>query len=317
VDDAQIENIIIDSRKILFPEQSLFFAINGPNRSGASFIADLYQKNVRNFIVGDDFNISQLKHYPNANFLQHRNVLDALQLIAEFHRTQFSLQTIGITGSNGKTITKDWLYQLLLPQFNIIKSPKSYNSQIGVPLSILRIENQHDLGIFEAGISLPNEMPRLQKMIQPEIGVLTFMGNAHSEGFVNQAEKIDEKLKLFVSSKQLICNDHDELVNQRIHQFKKDHNPEINIFTWGEKSDSNLMLRQVEKANAETRLSCSYNHNDFEIDIPFVDDASIFNAMTCCATLLSLNYPINEIAQLFMDIKQVEMRLEFKQGINQ
>jgi len=317
VDDAHIENIIIDSRKILFPEQSLFFAINGPNRSGASFIKDLYQKNVRNFIVDSDFNISELNQFPNANFLQHHNVLDALQLIAEFHRNQFSLKTIGITGSNGKTITKDWLYQLLQPQFNIVKSPKSYNSQIGVPMSILRIEPQHDLGIFEAGISLPNEMPRLQKMIQPEIGVLTFMGNAHSEGFVNQSEKIDEKLKLFVCSKQLICNNEDELVNNRINEFKKLKNPDLNIFTWGKKSDSNLMLRQVEKGNAETRLSCSYNHNDFKIDIPFVDDASIFNAMTCCATLLSLNYPFNEIAQLFKDIKQVEMRMEFKQGINQ
>jgi alanine racemase len=317
VDDAHIENIITDSRKILFPEQSLFFAINGPNRSGASFIKDLYQKNVRNFVVDSDFDIPELNQFPNANFLQHHNVLDALQLIAEFHRNQFSLKTIGITGSNGKTITKDWLYQLLLPKFNIVKSPKSYNSQLGVPLSILRIEPQHDLGIFEAGISLPNEMPRLQKMIQPEIGILTFMGNAHSEGFVNQSEKIDEKLKLFVSSKQLVCNNDDEMVNDRIFHFKTNQNPEINIFTWGKKSDSNLMLRHVEKANAETRLSCSYNHKDFKIDIPFVDDASIFNAMTCCATLLSLNYPYNEIAQLFKDIKQVEMRLEFKQGINQ
>jgi alanine racemase len=317
VDDAHIENIITDSRKIFFAEQSLFFAINGPKRSGVSFIKDLYQKNVRNFIVGDDFNVSELKQFPNANILQHENVLHALQLVAEFHRNQFSLKIIGITGSNGKTITKDWLYQLLQPQFNIVKSPKSYNSQIGVPLSILRIEPQHDLGIFEAGISLPNEMARLQKMIQPEIGILTFMGNAHSEGFVNQTEKIDEKLKLFLESKKLIFNNEDELVNNRIIEFKKSKNPDLNIFTWGKKSDSNLMLRQVEKGNAETILSCSYNHNDFKIDIPFVDDASIFNAMTCCATLLSLNYPFNEIAQLFKDIKQVEMRLEFKQGINQ
>jgi len=317
VEDVHIENIITDSRKIFFPEQSLFFAINGPNRSGASFIADLYQKNVRNFIVDTEFNISELNQFPNANFLQHYNVLHALQLMAEFHRTQFSLKTIGITGSNGKTITKDWLYQLLQTKFNIVKSPKSYNSQIGVPLSILRIEPQHDLGIFEAGISMREEMDRLQKIIRPEIGILTFMGNAHSEGFANQAEKIDEKLKLFIGSNQLVCNNDDELVNDRILEFKSNQNPAINIFTWGKRLSSNLMLNKIEKGITETRLSCFYNHNDFIFDIPFVDDASIFNAMTCCATLLSLNYPYNEIFQLFKDIKQVEMRLEFKQGINQ
>ncbi len=317
VEDVHVENIIIDSRKILFPEQSLFFAINGPNRSGASFIADLYQKNVRNFIVDKSFNISELKQFPNANFLQHENVLHTLQSFAAFHRTQFSLKTIGITGSNGKTIIKDWLGNLLQQKYNIVKSPKSYNSQIGVPLSILRIEPQHDLGIFEAGISMREEMDRLQKIIRPEIGILTYMGNAHSEGFISQAEKIDEKLKLFTASKQLICHHDDELVNERIIEFKRTQNPEINIFTWGKKTGSKLMLNQVEKGNAETRLSCSFNHNNFIIEIPFIDDASIFNAMTCCATLLSLNYPYNEIFQLFKDIKQVEMRMEFKQGINQ
>ncbi len=317
VEDVHIENIITDSRKILFPEQSLFFAINGPNRSGASFIADLYQKNVRNFIVDKSFNISELKQFPSANFLQHENVLQALQLFAEFHRTQFSLKTIGITGSNGKTIIKDWLSQLFQQKYNIVKSPKSYNSQIGVPLSILRIEPQHDLGIFEAGISMRAEMDRLQKIIRPEIGILTFMGNAHSEGFATQAEKIDEKLKLFTASKQLICNNDDELVNERILEFKRTQNPGINIFTWGKKSDSNLMLSKVEKEISETKLYCTYNKTDFIVIIPFIDDASIFNAMTCCATLLFFNYDCDEIKFLLRDIKQVEMRLELKQGINQ
>ncbi len=317
VEDVHIENIITDSRKIFFPEQSLFFAINGPNRSGASFIADLYQKNVRNFIVDNDFNISAINQFPNANFLQHENVLHALQLFAEFHRTQFSLNTIGITGSNGKTIIKDWLYQLLQQKYNIVKSPKSYNSQIGVPLSILRIESQHDLGIFEAGISMRDEMTRLQKIIRPEIGILTFMGNAHSEGFRSQAEKIDEKLKLFIASKQLIFNNDDALVNERILEFKSTQNPEINIFTWGRTSGSNLILSKVEKGISETKLYCTYNQNDFVITIPFVDDASIFNAMTCCATLLLLNYDYNEINILLKEIKQIEMRLELKQGINQ
>ena len=317
VEDAHIENIITDSRKILFPEQSLFFAMNGPNRSGASFIADLYQKNVRNFLVDTNFNISEIKHFPNANFLQHENVLTALQLMAEFHRTQYSIKTIGITGSNGKTIVKDWLYQLLQSQFNIVKSPKSYNSQIGVPLSILRIEPQHDLGIFEAGISMPNEMTRLEKMIKPEIGVLTFMGNAHSEGFTSQAEKIDEKLNLFSASKQLICNNDDELVNQRIHQFKTDQNPEINIFTWGKNSTSNVCVKQIDKGDVETKITCTYEQSEFVVVIPFVDEASIFNAMTCFTTLLLLNYDCNEINILFKEIKPIDMRLDLKQGINQ
>ena len=317
VEDVHVENIIIDSRKILFPEQSLFFAINGPNRSGASFIEDLYQKNVRNFIVDKSFNISELKQFPNANFLQRENVLHALQSFAAFHRTQFSLKTIGITGSNGKTIIKDWLGNLLQQKYNIVKSPKSYNSQIGVPLSILRIEPQHDLGIFEAGISMRDEMNRLQKIIRPEIGILTYMGNAHSEGFTSQAEKIDEKIKLFIASRQLICNNDDELVNERILEFKRTENPGINIFTWGKKMDSNLILSNVEKGISEAKLYCSYKQTDFVINIPFVDDASIFNAMTCCATMLFLNYDFNEIKVLIREIKQVEMRLELKQGINQ
>ncbi|MCX6294309.1 MAG: bifunctional UDP-N-acetylmuramoyl-tripeptide:D-alanyl-D-alanine ligase/alanine racemase [Sphingobacteriales bacterium] len=222
-----------------------------------------------------------------------------------------------MTGSNGKTIIKDWLGNLLQQKYNIVKSPKSYNSQIGVPLSILRIEPQHDLGIFEAGISMRDEMNRLQKIIRPEIGILTYMGNAHSEGFTSQAEKIEEKLKLFRASKQLICNNDDELVNERIIEFKRTQNSGINIFTWGKNTSSNLVLTKVEKEISEAKLYCIYNQTDFVINIPFVDDASIFNAMTCCATLLSLNYPCHEIAQLFKDIKQVEMRMEFKQGINQ
>jgi alanine racemase len=317
VEDVHIENIIIDSRKVFFPEQSLFFAINGPNRSGVSFIADLYQKNVRNFIVDNNFNISELNQFPNANFLQHENVLNALQLFAEFHRTNFSLKTIGITGSNGKTIIKDWLSHLLQQKFNIVKSPKSYNSQIGVPLSVLRIEPQHDLGIFEAGISMREEMDRLQKIIRPEIGILTYMGNAHSEGFTSQAEKIDEKLNLFTASKQLICNNDDDLVNERIIEFKRTQNQGINIFTWGKNTRSNLVLSKVEKEIVETKLYCTYNKTDFIIVIPFIDDASIFNAMTCCATMLLLNYDYDEIKVLLREIKQVEMRLELKQGINQ
>ena len=200
-----IEELAIDSRNIEQPETALFIALKTGSRDGHNYINDAYAKGVRNFLtcVTTDSSI-----YPAANIILVKDTLTALQQIAAAHRKQFRVPVIGITGSNGKTIVKEWLYQLLGAQFNIVRSPKSYNSQVGVPLSVWQMNKDNSLGIFEAGISQPGEMDKLEKIIQPTIGIFTNIGEAHNEGFMNIRQKINEKLLLFPHAKQLIyCAD--------------------------------------------------------------------------------------------------------------
>ena len=178
--------------KFIHPATSLFFALKGPRRDGHQFIAELYKKGVRNFVVSEEQDSSV---YPNASFIFVADTLKALQQLAIYHRSQFAMPVIGITGSNGKTIVKEWLYQLLHEDYHIARSPKSYNSQIGVPLSIWQMDEQHTLGIFEAGISQPEEMEKLEKIIRPTMGILTNIGEAHNEGFTDKTQKLSGKAK--------------------------------------------------------------------------------------------------------------------------
>ncbi|HNF29427.1 MAG TPA: Mur ligase family protein [Chitinophagaceae bacterium] len=188
-----IEQLLIDSRKITFPTASLFFALHSKVKNGHSFINEVYERGVRNFVIDEDIDSTP---FTNANFLKVPNTLVALQALATHHRNEFNqLQVIGITGSNGKTIVKEWLNQLLQTDFNIVRSPRSYNSQIGVPLSVWQINSTNTLGIFEAGISTANEMDTLEKIIKPTIGILTNIGGAHNEGFEDDTHKFLEKIK--------------------------------------------------------------------------------------------------------------------------
>ena len=196
--DIAIEHLLLDSRKVYAPATSLFFALKSTRRDGHQFIPDLYKKGVRSFVVSEIIDTSS---YPEAQVLVVTDTLAALQELAAHHRQHFFIPVIGITGSNGKTIVKEWLYQLLHEDFNIVRSPKSYNSQIGVPLSVWQMNEQNTLAIFEAGISKPGEMEKLEKIIRPTIGVLTNIGEAHSEGFANQAQKEGEKRKLFLNAR--------------------------------------------------------------------------------------------------------------------
>jgi UDP-N-acetylmuramyl pentapeptide synthase len=199
-------SLSLDSRKIISAATTVFFAIKTAGHDANIFIENLYAKGVRNFVTSDK-NID-LKKTPLANVILVDSVIDALQKLAAHHRKEFQVPVIGITGSNGKTIVKEWLNQLLDDHFSIVRSPKSYNSQIGVPLSVLNFNETHDLAIFEAGISRPGEMEKLEKIIQPSIGVFTNIGNAHDEGFKNSTQKINEKLNLFIHSKHLVfCAD--------------------------------------------------------------------------------------------------------------
>ena len=312
-----VDTLLLDSRKVSFPQSSLFFALDGPRRRGLDFIDELYQKGVRSFVIAEKLSSSVIHQYPQANFLLVENVLQALQSLAAVHRKQFNYPVIGITGSNGKTIVKEWLYQLLGNNFHIVRSPKSYNSQIGVPLSIWQMQPEHTLGIFEAGISQPREMNKLESIIQPTIGVLTFMGDAHAEGFDSLQQKINEKLSLFHQCETIVYSADDPWVAGSVKAFSQQANPSIRLFSWGHQGAVDLCITQVDKKITETIVYAKHLDTVFSFRIPFTDEASIFNAITCAAVMLSMNLSTAVIASAMKDLRSVAMRLELKQGISQ
>jgi alanine racemase len=321
--DTAIEHILLDSRKLLFPASTLFFALPGPRRTGTQYIGELYSKGVRNFVVTDEFSSTEADNYPTGLFLLVKDVLQALQVLTAFHRRQFDIPVIGITGSNGKTIVKEWLYQLLQPDYNIIRSPKSYNSQTGVPLSVWQMKPEHTLAIFEAGISQADEMQHLEKIIKPTLGVFTNIGSAHSEGFMNIRQKVNEKLRLFVHSKLLIYNADNPDVNTGVSSFRNNarSGDDFELFSWCKKEGASLQITSVETHNGKTTITAQDQrkagaNNLLSITIPFIDEASLQNAITCWCVLLYLQIPAATIAERMLQLRPVEMRLELKQGIN-
>jgi Alr-MurF fusion protein len=309
-DDTVIEHLLIDSRKLLFPSSSLFFAIATPQRNAADFIDELYQKGVQNFIVDASFVATQ--NFDGATILQVPNVIDALQQLVAYHRYQFNYPVIGITGSNGKTIVKEWLYQLLQNNYNIVRSPKSYNSQIGVPLSVWQMNETNTLAIFEAGISMPNEMDKLQKIIQPTIGIFTSIGDAHNEGFEDVAQKIDEKSRLFLSCNEIVyCKD-----NAGVAQAIEGKCNTCHLFSWSKKDIATLSITAIQIQHYNTVIKANYNDRKVSISVPFTNDAAIENAITCWCVLLQFGIDDETISTKMQQLRSVEMRLELKQGIN-
>ena len=316
-EDVLIENLLTDSRKLLFAHTSLFFALNGIGRNGVDFIKVLYIKGVKNFVVNEHFIADAIiGEYKNANFLIVPDVLSALQKLAALHRHRFNYPIIGITGSNGKTIVKEWLTQLLTDDYNIVRNPKSFNSQTGVPLSVWKMNEDHMLGIFESGISQPNEMLQLQQIIDPEIGIITFIGEAHAEGFANLQQKINEKLLLFKNTKLLVFCIDDELLFEQIKMFISNTNPTLQLFSWSKKDTADLQIKNTTRKYNTTEIVSEYQGNEFLFSIPFTDKASVNNAITCCAVLLVLNLPIPHIIEKMRALRMLEMRLELKQGKN-
>jgi len=310
--NSEITDICTDSRKISMVENTLFFALKTAKNDGHKYISNVLEKGVKCFVVErlPDFEI------PNDTvFLVVKNTLEALQKLAAQHRQKFNIPIIGITGSNGKTMVKEWLSILLEPFFNVVRNPKSYNSQIGVPLSVWEINESNEIGIFEAGISEPGEMENLQKIIQPTIGIFTNIGSAHNEGFVNLTQKIAEKLRLFTKVEHLIyCTDHIE-IKDRIHSLESFR--EVNFFTWGRKfQDVDLYIQSEEKVDSRTLLTAVYKGETIQIVIPFQDFASIENLTHCWACALLLGIPNEEIAMHMNDLPPLEMRLELQEGIN-
>ncbi len=305
-DDATITHWAIDSRRITFPKETLFFAIIADRRDGHDFIAQCYHKGVRNFVVEKKIDLFL---FPEATFLQVPHSVEALQKIAAQHRQQFTIPVIGITGSNGKTIVKEWLYQLLQQEYNIVRSPKSYNSQIGVALSVFHMAANNTLGIFEAGISTTNQMLQLQKIIQPSVGILTNIGKAHSDGFKNDIEKLQEKLTLFTNVETLIYNEDIALIKTQVALL------DCKKMSWGKADSAVIKIVRQEKINGHTNLTLLYQSKSLDFSIPFADDAYIENAMHCIATCLYFKMDplvLNKALQL---LEPVAMRLEQKKGI--
>lgn len=304
--------MLTDSRKIVTAQTSLFFAIKGDRRDGHEFIPNLYESGVRNFVVRS---AEYAATFRDANFLVVDDPLQALQHLAAYHRKKFNIPVVAITGSNGKTIVKEWLYQLLREDYHIVRSPKSYNSQIGVPLSVWEMRDDNNLAIFEAGISEPNEMHKLEKIIQPDTGIFTNIGSAHDENFENIAQKTTEKLRLFAHCKNLIyCKDY-LVINEQI--SKADFLPaDLKLFTWSRRLKADLQIGRVSKNNGETEIQGIYNNRFIYIRIPFTDDASIENAIQSWAFMLHLKMEQEVIAERMLMLSPVAMRLEMKEGIN-
>lgn len=306
-EQAVINYIVTDSRSVLVPENSLFFALSS-HRNGHEFIKDAYSKSIRNFVVTEKKYVSQ---YPDCNFILVNDALTALQKLATAHRNQFDLETIGITGSNGKTIVKEWLYQLLATDYSIVRSPKSYNSQIGVPLSVWQIDTHDTLGIFEAGISAVNEMETLAEIIQPQIGILTNIGEAHAEGFSSKKEKLTEKLKLFKETALFIYSpDYVEGINSEDLPGKRK-------FSWSGIQGADLRIITVKPVKGNCRLQAIFEDKEIACTLPFNDKASIEDGIICWATLLALGYAPAEADLRLQKLTPVSMRLELKNGINQ
>lgn len=304
-----IINLSIDSRGLI-NDQTLFIAIKGKRNNGHDYIDEVYRKGCRAFVVTENLDFSA---YQEASFLLVNDAVIALQLLAKARRLQFKSPVIGITGSNGKTIVKEWISYLVGDVFSVCKNPKSYNSQVGVPLSVWQLNEKHTLGIFEAGISQSNEMENLQQIIQPDIAVLTNIGQAHDENFLNSEQKIAEKIKLFkTASKIVFCNDH-PITSNIIRNGVSSNSTKI---TWSRKNNSSLLITKTEQTKSETIIEGIVNQERQKIIIPFRDNASIENAITCWSILIALDINDETHRNKFLFLQPVEMRLELKQGIN-
>jgi len=306
IEESTIEHLLIDSRRLIFPETSLFFSLKTAHQNGHDYIEDLVQRGVKNFVVEANFDVTK---FPTVNFIFVDNVYQALQKIAKQHRALFNYPVIGITGSNGKTIVKEWLAQLLGNTFNIVKSPRSYNSQIGVPLSVWGMSDAHDLAIFEAGISTKGEMQILKEIIEPSIGIFTNIGTAHQEGFANEQEKLMEKWLFFKDTPTIIAP---YSILDKINT-KKDQK----IISWGYDAKASLNIASETLHSKGVLLKAIYAGEAKELDLPFTDKASIENAISCWATLLFLAIPDTAIQAEVLQLKHLEMRMQIKKGMQQ
>ena len=329
--ESRVRWLLTDSRSLCFPEETLFFALKTRLGDGHRYIGDLYRRGVRNFVVhdlpgGDD---GWRTLFPQANFLRVTDTLAALQRLAERHRDEFQIPVIGITGSNGKTMVKEWLYQILsgvalandgggqgeAGALSVTRSPRSYNSQIGVPLSVWLLGEQSRVGIFEAGISEPGEMSALRAIIQPTVGVFTHLGTAHQENFRSLEEKCEEKLRLMHDTEALVYCSDDDVVSRCIRrsQYRGER------LSWSrENASAVLFVEQVAVKTLGdgevTEVTYCYKGRRHSYTIPFIDAASVENSVTCALTALHLGIDADTLARRMAVLEPVAMRLEVKAG---
>lgn len=306
-----VQYLLTDSRRMINADQSLFFAINGNNHNGHDYIGNLLKAGVVNFVV---------QYVPDdswttmANFYIVDNALEALQRLAAYHRSKFDIPVVGITGSNGKTIVKEWLFQALLGQYKIIRTPRSYNSQIGLPLSVWNLEKGYNLALMEAGISLPGEMEKLRKVLKPTIGIFTNIGDAHQENFKNHLQKAMEKMVLFKDVQTLFyCADYpdiDKAILQGIDTNK------TRLFSWSKQKEATLKVLDITKENGKSLINAIYLKNEVTVTIPFVDDGSVENAIFVWCVMLCFNISQKAIEDQLQQLSPVEMRLKQKKAIN-
>ncbi len=311
-DSSTINDILIDSRKLINAHNNLFIALKSNRNDGHKFINELYKKGVYNFIVNKlEKSFRNLK----ANFIVVDNTLLALQNIGAFHRQKFNIPIIGITGSNGKTIVKEWIYQCLMHDYSICRSPKSYNSQIGVPLSVFQLNDDNTLGVFEAGISEPDEMLKLEEIINPDIGIFTNIGDAHNQHFIDTRQKVNEKLKLFVKSKVLIfCRDYGDIAERiyNLEVFKKK-----TLLDWSKKNkEASFYIQSIESKQGHSNIKGIWNNEAINYSIPFTDIASIDNSISVCLLMIHLGYKSEYIAAKLSNLIPIAMRMELRGGIN-
>lgn len=311
-----ISFLLTDSRSLSFPEETLFFALKSERNDGHRYLKDLYKRGVRNFVVEQlpEVYSEQSEEWEGANFLQVSSSLAALQRLAERHRDEFNIPIVGITGSNGKTMVKEWLYQLLMPSMNVTRSPRSYNSQIGVPLSIWQLNENSRIGIFEAGISKVGEMAKLTDIIQPTIGVFTTLGMAHQENFLSLEDKCKEKMKLFRDCKVLVYPMDNDVVFRVLRQ--SDYKGEILGWSMND-SSAQFYVQEVTKNETSTHIHYIYKEEtEGEYTIPFISEAAVENSITCAVTALHIGLTPEELAGRMPKLEQVAMRLEVKEGRN-
>lgn len=311
--EARISFVLTDSRSLCFPEETLFFALRSNRNDGHQYISELYRRGVRCFVV-EEVPTQATNQFGDANFLVVSSTLQALQCLAQRHREAFNIPVVGITGSNGKTMVKEWLYQLLSPQMVITRSPRSYNSQIGVPLSVWLLNSHSQLGVFEAGISQKGEMQALHNIIRPTIAVLTNIGSAHEENFSSAEEKCREKLRLFKGAQVMVYNADDEMVTRLLNETE--HKGER--LAWSVKNhDDAMRITKIDKQPTHTTIHYIYKGGEPNcFSLPFIDDASVCNSIICATVGLHLGLDASTLNLRMSKLEPVAMRLEVKEGLN-
>lgn len=306
--DSRITRLLIDSRSLSFPEETLFFAIKTRHGDGHRYISELYQRGVRDFVVTQADCVKELN---DANFIVVKDCVAALQALAAHHRSRFDMPVVGVTGSDGKTIVKEWLYHIVTDNYNVTRSPRSYNSQVGVPLSVWQLRQESTLGIFEAGISQPREMERLQQIIKPTIGIITNISSAHQENFSTIEDKCYEKLSLFKECDVIIYNADNHIISDAVDNMLLS----ACKIAWSQKDpECPLYIESIEKDGNGTTIRYHYQTMRNSYRIPFLDDASIEDSISCLAAALNLMVKPDVIAERMAQLEPVAMRLEVKEG---